>query len=175
MKYKTLSAITLVLATLALAGSNAIAQQHGQSGTQMPGMGQGPGMMGSMMQGRMMGRDCPMMGMMMGATENSFAKGRVAFLKAELEVTAAQSAAFDAYSEALKDNLQSMHAMRQSMMDAMSAKSPVERLDTHLTMMETRIDSLKAIKPKLEAFYATLSDEQKKKANQLLTGMGCMM
>lgn len=59
MKYKTFSAITLVLATLVFAGSNAIAQQHGQAVTHMSGMDQGQGMMESMMQGRMMGRDCP--------------------------------------------------------------------------------------------------------------------
>ena len=135
----------------------------------------GRGMHGSMMQRGMMGGDCPMMGMMMGGTEGTFAEGRIAFLKAELGITDSQKTVFDAYAAALKDNLESMRGMRQAMMGAMSGKTPVERLDAHLGMMENRLAALKEVKPKLEALYAALSDDQKKKANAVLTGMGCMM
>ena len=40
--------------------------------------------------------------------------------------------------------------------------------------MDSRLTALKEIKPALAKFYAALSDEQKKKADELLTGMGCM-
>ena len=132
-------------------------------------------MQGPMMQRGMMGRDCPMMGMMMGGSKSTFSDGRIAFLKAELAITDSQKPVFDAYAAVLKDNLQNMHAMRQSMMGGMSAKTPAERLDAHLSMMEGRTASLRKVKPKLEALYAALSDDQKKKADELLTGMGCMM
>ena len=42
-------------------------------------------------------------------------------------------------------------------------------------MMEKRTASLKAVKPALTDLYAALDDTQKKKANTILTGMGCMM
>jgi hypothetical protein len=177
MKTKYLLTAALV-ATLTFAAPTAMAQRHGHSGMQgadaQQGM-MGRGMHGSMMQRRMMGGDCPMMGMMTGAAEGTFAEGRIAFLKAELAITDAQKPAFDAYAEVLRSNLQNMHSMRQSMMGMTMAKTPVERLETHLAMMEGRIASLREVKPKLEALYATLSDDQKKKANALLTGMGCMM
>ncbi len=151
----------------------------GMMGPGMMGRGMmGPGMMGSGMMGRgMMGMmgNCPMMGMMMGGSGNSFAEGRIAFLRAELAITKKQKAAFDAYAKAIKDNLQSMLSMRQTMMTMMSAKTPAKRLEAHLSMMESRIASLRKAKPKLETLYGVLTDEQKKKANQLLTGMGCMM
>ena len=38
-----------------------------------------------------------------------------------------------------------------------------------------RVTALKELKPALADLYAALSDEQKKKADELLTGMGCMM
>jgi len=57
----------------------------------------------------------------------------------------------------------------------MQAKSPVERLDAHLAAMENRITVLRELKPSLADLYAALSEDQKKKADQLLTGMGCMM
>jgi hypothetical protein len=41
--------------------------------------------------------------------------------------------------------------------------------------MESRVAALKEVKPTLEKLYAALSDEQKKKADEVLTGTGCMM
>jgi hypothetical protein len=42
-------------------------------------------------------------------------------------------------------------------------------------MMEGRVAALKEVKPALANLYAALDDNQKKAANKLLTGMGCMM
>lgn len=163
--------------------------------TQMPGgtMGQGgmgqsgmgPGMMGQgamgpgMMQGgmmQMMAGNCPMMGNMTGGGDMpAYTDGRIAFLKAELAITDAQKAAWDTYAASLKKNLMSMHDMRQKMMTAMSASNPAERLEARLAAMESRVASLKEVKPALTQLYGVLTDEQKKKADQILTGMGCMM
>ena len=41
--------------------------------------------------------------------------------------------------------------------------------------MDSRLAKLKEIKPALAKLYAALSAEQKKKADEVLTGMGCMM
>lgn len=158
---------------VAVVGSLAAAtpSQAQQPGWGMRDMPMGPGMMGMM---RMMG-DCPMMGMMMGADTSTFAEGRIAFLRAELAITDAQKAAWETYAAALKKNLQGMQAMHQTMVKVREAKTPVERLDAHIAAMDGRVASLKEVKPALAALYAALSDEQKKKADQILTGMGCMM
>ena len=139
------------------------------------GMMMQDGMMGGMMRrgGGMMGmmENCPTMG---GHT-TAYAEGRIAFLKAELAITDAQKGAWEAYAAALKKNLDGMQAMRERMMKVMQAKSPVERLDAHLAAMENRITVLRELKPSLADLYAALSEDQKKQADQLLTGMGCMM
>ncbi len=145
--------------------------------SQMPGgmmdgmMGRG-GMMGMMRGGGMMRmmESCPMMGGGEAHTE-----GRIAFLKAELAITGQQTSVWDAYAAALKKNLQSMQGMRETMMKVMQAKSPVERLDAHIAAMDARVAALKELKPALAGLYSSLSEEQKKKADELLTGMGCMM
>jgi hypothetical protein len=164
--------IALVAAGLLALGAPLRAQQSGMGMRDMP-MGPGtmmaPGMMGMM---RMMG-DCPMM--VMGADRSTFAEGRIAFLKAELAITEAQKSVWDTYAAALKKNLQGMQAMRQTMVKVMEAKTPVERLDAHIAAMEGRVASLKEVKPALSALYGALTDEQKKKADEILTGMGCMM
>ena len=115
--------------------------------------------------------ECPILGGGMA----THAEGRIAFLKAELAITDVQKVAWDGYAAALSKNLQTMPGTRQIMMKTMEAKSPVERLDSHITAMEGRVEALKAVKPTLGALYTVLSLDQKNKADQLLTGMGCMM
>ncbi len=169
---KTLRVAGACAGLLAISAVGALAQ--GQMPGRMPGMGMmDGGMMGGGMMGMMrMMAECPMM---MGGDVASHTEGRIAFLKAELGITDAQKVAWDAYAAALTKNLQGMQATRATMMKMMEAKTPVERLDSHLAAMEGRVAALKEVKPTLSALYAALSDEQKKKADELLTGMGCMM
>ena len=153
-------------ALLASFGTQVLAQ--GQMPRQMPGTGMmDKGMMGMM---RMMA-DCPMMDGDMAV----HAEGRIAFLKAELGITDAQKVVWDAYAAAIAKNLLGMQATRQIMMKTMATTSPVERLENHIAAMEGRMSALKEIKPALGNLYGSLGDEQKRKADQLLTGMGCMM
>ena len=137
----------------------------------------GMGMMSEMPTGMMamMGANCPMMGMMRGTDTSAFPEGRIAFLKAELGITDAQKSAWEAYAAAIKKNLEGMQGMRETMMKVMQAKSPVERLDAHIGAMESRLGALGELKPALASLYSALSEEQRKKADELLTGMGCMM
>lgn len=145
-------------APAAKAGPGPGGMMGGMMGRNIPGM-----MGGGMMQ------DCPMTG---GAT---FTEGRIAFLRAELGITDAQKSVWEAYAAQLKANLQGMAGMQASATAMMSAKSPGERLDASIAMMEGRLKALKDVKPALAALYAGLTPEQKAKADQLLTGMGCMM
>jgi hypothetical protein len=165
--------VSIVAASLAFGAPHVLAQQRGPAGGMMgPGMPMGPrGMMG--MMDMMAG--CPMMGATTDGQASTFIEGRIAFLKAELAITDAQKGAWDAYTDALKRNLQSMQGMGQMMKTVFEAKTPVERLDAHLAAMETRVKTLQDVKPVLAKLYEALSAEQKKKADEILTGMGCMM
>ena len=129
----------------------------------------GPGMMGPGMMGRMMGdgHTDAMAGCQMMGGGGMHAEGRIAFLRAELAITDTQKSVWDAYAAQIKKNLHSMQMME--------AKTPVERIDARIAAMEKRTQALKEIKPALAALYASLSTEQKGKADQILTEMGCMM
>ena len=155
--------------------------------------GQG-GMMG---RGGMMDQDmgdqdmsgCPMMGDMMGFGRRGMKQGmghgtvmhsvpmmegRLAYIKADLEIADAQMAAWDAYANAVRARHATMEGMRAEMMKAKESGSALQRLDARIKAMESKLDSFKALKPVTEGLYAILSDEQKKKADQLLGG-GCGM
>jgi LTXXQ motif family protein len=193
MKVNSILASSILAIGLIAGGAQVLAQQQGPGpgGMMGPGggmMGPGGGMMGpggGMMGpgGGMMGprgmmgmmAGCAMMGMTGDGQTQTFAEGRIAFLKAELAITDAQKPVWDTYAEALKRNLQGMQGMRQTMQSMFEAKTPVERLDAHLAAMESRTATLKEIKPALASLYTALSPEQKKKADEVLTGMGCMM
>lgn len=159
----------------------------GPGGMMAPGMGMmrgGQGMMGRMgtMGGGMGG--CSMGGMMgvmgmMGAMMDEeamppFAEGRIAFLKAELGITDAQKKAWDTLAESMKKNLESIAGVRQDAMKIWEAKTLTDRVDAHIALLEGRLKVLKEVKPALAAFYNSLSEDQKKKAETLLTSMGCM-
>ena len=133
----------------------------------MRGMGQGM-MMGWGMQGMM---NPAMMGMMMGGPA---VQGRLAYVKAELGITDAQTAAWDGYASTANARVTSMQGMHADMMQAMQTGSAMARMDAHIKAMESMVESLKALKPSTEALYAVLTDEQKQKADQLLGG-GCGM
>ena len=153
------------------------ADKQPQPQPQTPGGMMGPGMMGPGMMGRMMGdgqadvmAGCQMMG---GGAVHT--EGRIAFLRAELTITDAQKAVWDAYAAEIKKNLQSMQDMQKMMAMMVNAKTPLERIDARIAVMDKRAQALKEVKPTLAALYAALSPEQKGKADQILTGMGCMM
>lgn len=161
----------LVLSVIAVGVALGIGYAFAQRG---PGREMGPGMhMGRGMMDLMSG--CSIMGVSNEGQSSAFIDSRIAFIRAELGITEAQESAWDAYADAIKMNLQSMQDMRQTMQTVFEAKTPVERLDAHLAIMQSRTNALGEVKLPLVKLYDTLGVEQKKKADAILTGMGCMM
>ena len=161
-----------------------------------PGMGGPQGMKGSGMMG-MMGGNMPMTNMMqmMGMMGQSGAEtgcsgmsgmatidrveGRIAFLKTELKITDAQSAAWNAFTDALRANAKSLGEVRASMVPqaGVPQQSLVDRLALQEKWLAARLEGTRAIKSALINLVGTLSDEQKEAANELLAphmGMGAM-
>jgi hypothetical protein len=95
-------------------------------------------------------------------------------LKARLAITATQKSAWDAYTGELKSNLKSLQGMRESMLP-MRGKTLIEEFDAHVTAMENRLKALNDLKPTLTALYAVLSVDQKKRADEMLLLMSCMI
>ena len=136
-------------------------------------MGMGPGH-GNMMGGHGMKHDCPMMGMM-GSGREAQLEQRLGKLKQKLAVTAAQEPAWAAYAAAAQKNVEGHQGMHRAMMQSMDAKTPVERLDSQITAVETHLVLLKSLKSALGALYETLNADQKAEAGKALSSRGCMM
>ena len=167
---RSLTACGLLLMTLlpALAQTNEPGTGDGMMGQGGKGM-MGRGMMGP---GMMMGMGA---GMMMGQEDlKAMVEGRLAYVKTELSITEEQATAWKAYEDAARADVQSMQTVHQAMMTAMQSGSAIDRMQTHITMMQARLDALKVLEPAAETLYQALTPEQKKKADTLL-GIGGMM
>lgn len=169
----------IALATLVFAG-NAGAQDGAaqapakdgaavEAGGAMP-WGMGPGMMGfggpgfGMMHGHRHGSMC--------AAMNSDVEGRLAYLKAELKITAQQETLWSAVASAERDNAKAMtdHCKTAFETRNQAALSLPERLDRHEQMMAAGLEAARNLNRALKPLYATFSDSQKETADELFWG-----
>lgn len=168
------------------------APSAGQPGTGAPrsGMGGMPmmGMMNNMPMMNMMNmmetmQAAKMMGPGMGGMATiDRVEGRIAFLRAELKITDAQANAWNGLADALRANAEKLGELRASMMgmpgDAQQpALTMADRLDRQEQWLLARLKGTWAMKSAFVKLNETLSDEQKKAANDLLAphmGMGMM-
>ena len=94
----------------------------------------------------------------------------MAYLKGELNITAEQQAAWDAYAAAVIGRVELMQAMHEGMAKTMQTGTATERMDARISGMEAMLESMKAMKPATEGLYAVLSDQQKAVADELIGG-----
>jgi hypothetical protein len=178
------------------AGSAKAATAPSQPGMNAPegGMGGIPmmGMMNdmkNMMNGMSMMHTMEMMQTMgmMGPGMDGMAtidriEGRIAFLRTELKITDTQADAWNAFADALRANAKKLDQLRASMMpksgDAQQqAPAMADRLDQQEQWLLARLEGIRTMKAAFTKLNETLSDEQKKTANDLLAphmGMGLM-
>jgi hypothetical protein len=149
-----LAAGLLLLAAPVLAESNEPAADTGTNGG-----------MGHHMTGRPMGH-----GMWGLWDPKAMVEGRLAYIKTALGITDEQAAAWNSYADASRANSQSMQETRKGMHEKMQNGSALDRMQSRIAMMEARLDALKKIQPATEALYKTLTPEQQKKADHLLSG-----
>jgi hypothetical protein len=110
-------------------------------------------------------------------------EGRLAFLETELKITDAQAPAWKDLSDAIRATAEThndaMEAMMETFHDDDFWQMPLpERLAFQQTHVEARLEELEAVSSAVSIFYAALSDEQKKIADQIVLptmGMGMMM
>jgi hypothetical protein len=74
-----------------------------------------------------------------------------------------QQQAFDALKQASRDAAQQL----QSSCPAQVPQTPVARLDAVKTRLQAMVEAMNTVRPKLQAFYASLTDDQKARFNTM--------
>ena len=152
-------------------GAGEVATPTGQQDAGMSMMNMMAGMMKMMGGGQMGMGGMDMAGM--GMTER--VEGRIAFLRAELQITDAQAKLWDAYAGALRDNAKRLKESAGGMMMGMQDPALLAQLDAQEKMLSARLEGIKAMKASLTRLYEALTEEQRKTADELLAPhMGLM-
>ncbi|MBB5753682.1 hypothetical protein GGQ86_005341 [Xanthobacter flavus] len=164
----------LLFGAMLLVGAPALAadEHHPADGAAAPSQSinvPGPPMPSGGMMSMMGSGAMPMMGMMTDHIE-----GRLAFLKAELKITAAQETQWSTFAETARASATAMMGMRESMMNARGGSLPA-RIDETEKALTVCLRTIEKIKAAVAPLYAGFSDEQKRAADQLMTSpMGPM-
>jgi len=174
-----------VLALAAAAPLSMAAEDTGwwnRMGRMMGNWGGGP-MMGQFGDGMMMGQGGPMSGVMMGLGVDMMldrVDGRIAYLKTELKITDAQTAAWDELAATVRNTAEThndmMRAMMEEFADGEFLKKPLpDRLTLQETHLVARLEQVRAVQGAVAKLYAVLADEQKEIADEIVLptmGMG---
>ena len=100
-------------------------------------------------------------------------EGRIAFLRAELKITNAQAPAFDAVANAMRDNDRTMRAAMEARQQQHGQQSNLlDRLDQRQKGAEAMAYATGKLKAAWVPLYASLSDDQKKTADELFAHRG---
>ncbi|MDP1749253.1 MAG: Spy/CpxP family protein refolding chaperone, partial [Reyranella sp.] len=150
-------------------------------GMEMKGAGAG-GMKGGSMMGGDMSRMMAMMhGGMMGDRPLKHVEGRLAFLKTELKITPAQEPQWTKFAEVIRSMAKTAEgknagAAKPAMMQGgMKSSTAPERLAHYEKTLTARLETVRALSAAVDPLYASLSDDQKKVADELLMSpMGMM-
>src|SRR2546423_13127653 len=94
---------------------------------------------------------------------------QIADLKKQLKITPQQEPQFNAFAEVMRSNEQDLDKLMQQG-SANRQPNAVEELKQAQQLTETQAAGLKRLVPALQALYDTLSDQQKKVADQVMGG-----
>ncbi|MFO1110059.1 MAG: Spy/CpxP family protein refolding chaperone [Bradyrhizobium sp.] len=114
----------------------------------------------------------------MGMATIDRVEGRIAFLRTELKITDAQSAAWNAFADALRTNAKNLGEVRAAIMSGAAQQGLVERFALQEKWLAARLEGTRTIMSALANLVAVLSDDQRKAADELLAphmGMMAMM
>jgi hypothetical protein len=137
-------------------------------------------MMSNMSRMKSTGQSMEMMGPGMATIDHI--EGRIAFLRTEIKITDAQAGAWNGFADALRANANRLADVRALMMSGMNgAQAPAatlaDRLDLQEKWLLARLDGTRTMKSAFVKLNETLSDDQRKAADELIAphmGMGAM-
>jgi len=95
-------------------------------------------------------------------------EGRIAFMRAELKITAAQQAQFDRVAEAMRASAkQKDQLFQQVRANRDQPQTAIDKLDRRARFIEVQATAEKSFADAFKPLYQNLSDDQKKSADEL--------
>jgi len=142
--------------------------QMGGMGMMGGGMGMkgGAGMMGGRMCGTSQGQAQTMPGMSAnGVDVTDHAEGRIAFLRAELQISDAQTAVWNQFVDALRSSRKHLLDARQALAATGNSTTRLEQYERHLA---ERLEALRASRASFTQLYTVLNEHQRHVSDELV-------
>jgi periplasmic protein CpxP/Spy len=92
---------------------------------------------------------------------------RIADLHAKLQITTAQQPQWDQFIQVMRDNAQSMDQTFQHRVQTMPAMTATENMQSYAQLASTNAQDVQKLVPAFQALYDTMSDTQKRTADQV--------
>jgi hypothetical protein len=91
-----------------------------------------------------------------------YTEAQIKQLEGSLNITEAQKELWNNLTQVMRENAKDMDALTKERAEKTKPMNAVEHLKFHSQISEAHLDQLNKLIPPFEAFYASMSDEQKK-------------
>ncbi len=102
-----------------------------------------------------------------GESLQSLVERRISDLHTRLHITPAQSQPWDQFAQVMRNNANNIDQAYHRRADKLSSMSAVDNMKSYAQVEQTRSEDVQKLVPAFENLYYTLSDQQKKQADQL--------
>jgi protein CpxP len=99
-------------------------------------------------------------------------EARIKELHAKLKITPAQEELWNNVTQVMRDNAKTMEALIKARSEKASTMNAIDDLKSYSEIAEAHADGLKKFIPAFEPLYASMSDAQKKDADNLFHHQG---
>jgi protein CpxP len=102
-----------------------------------------------------------------GETMQNLVERRIADLHGKLHITSQQSQQWDQFTQVMRDNAREMDGIYQQRAEQLGSMSAVDNMQSYAQIEQQRAQEVQKLVPAFQALYASLSDQQKKTADQV--------
>jgi periplasmic protein CpxP/Spy len=104
-------------------------------------------------------------------TAVDYTEAQIKKLHTALMITEAQEPSWNKLTEVMRENAKEMDVLTKDRVEKINAMNAVEQMKFHNEITKTHFEQQNKVIPPFEAFYGSLSDKQKKVADEIfLTG-----
>ena len=102
-----------------------------------------------------------------GETTQSLVERRITDLHGKLHITSQQSQPWDQFAQVMRDNAREMDQVYKQRAEKLGSMSAVDNMQSYAQIEQQRAQDAQKLVPAFQTLYSSLSDQQKKTADQI--------
>ena len=102
-----------------------------------------------------------------GETMQSLVERRITDLHGKLHITSQQSQPWDQFAQVMRDNAREMDQVYKQRAEKLGSMSAVDNMQSYAQIEQQRAQDVQKLVPAFQTLYSSLSDQQKKTADQI--------